>query len=1023
MKSQATQELTHKLEQLLEFLGYTPDNGWMSADRFGTASLHRFALTQARDLMGIAGVFSWFSGAGSSDVAVPLVYIAIAADEHEAKAIHRKVWSQGLVPFLVVVTREGLVLCPGFQYDSSNWRDTVTSVDWSILASPVGPMEDGDNSKVRAISYLRAVRLRSSIFWHDYALETSGRVDQVLLSGLTDLSYSLISGTGVSRRLPHTAANGLIGKLLYLYCLVDRGVISQRWLQSRGHTDIELTNVHVSWSESSFWALLDDLDSIFNGSVFPIGGRDRTRIDASHIQLARAVIRHGAKVLPTGAVQLSFLDIDLGVLRVETLSAVYEQFLENVQSGERRRVGAYYTPPFLVDLVLDRVEADMPLKDGVTVLDPSAGSGVFLVGAYRRILEHAWGDGSTALSLDRVRNLLTQNIFGVERNVDACHVAAFSLYLTMLDYVNPRDLDMVAANRDSQKLFPALLGSNLFADDFFSTAIASSLPGIRCVIGNPPWQTLEKLESKPARTWADTHADCPIGKDQAAELFIWKALRTHLVEDGVLAVLIPAKSFVNPTAARFRNQLQAQAYVRGAINLSHLRHKLFSGAKHACAALFVRNRKATYTDRTWVYTPLSITQPLSRRDGGPWTLIIDQASVHEFSHDTLAASPRGWFDAFVLSRVDRQIQQYINDATHAGSILRLERLCDIVGAKYKRGGNASDTGLPSAMLYGAEKEHDGADGVGGQALTRDLFGPIEVRPDARRSGELPTKLLPNVKASYRSQFSGNILLVPRNFRRIGFVSFPLAFNSSHLAVFFDKDGFVTPKEKRFLCALGAYLRSNVALYFLATTGRRWLMDRSNVEPADLGNLPVPFASLDDERIDQILRLDEDHVDDFVFEALGLDHDLRRAVVEFLKFRLGFQDGAVPDNARTQVQAPALAEYVDIFGRSLDESVGRQGAFQIAHLENSEAGLGVVVGRYLEEDTASSAEDLMAICREMISDNQQHRYNSFANSAVIDIQSDAATFSLIKPLEYFRWTIDSAYVDSYRVMGALLTETV
>src|SRR5690606_32682911 len=87
--------------------------------------------------------------------------------------------------------------------------------------------------------------------------------------------------------------------------------------------------------------------------------------------------------------QLSFIDIDLSVLRIETLAAVYEQFLENAGSGERRRTGAYYTPPFLVDAVLDQIEETNPFRDGVKVLDPAAGSGVFLVGAYRRILEAA----------------------------------------------------------------------------------------------------------------------------------------------------------------------------------------------------------------------------------------------------------------------------------------------------------------------------------------------------------------------------------------------------------------------------------------------------------------------------------------------------------------------------------------------------------------------------------------------------------------------------------------------------------
>ena len=73
-------------------------------------------------------------------------------------------------------------------------------------------------------------------------------------------------------------------------------------------------------------------------------------------------MKHGAQPDRSGSVQLSFLDFYLGALRTETLSSVYEQFLENIGSGERRRVGAFYTPPFLVDFMLDRIEEarDLP---------------------------------------------------------------------------------------------------------------------------------------------------------------------------------------------------------------------------------------------------------------------------------------------------------------------------------------------------------------------------------------------------------------------------------------------------------------------------------------------------------------------------------------------------------------------------------------------------------------------------------------------------------------------------------------
>ena len=1014
--------ITEKLEQLLRLLSYSSPNGWVAADRFDTVHAHRFALVQARDFMDVIGAFCWLSGQGASAVSAPLVYIATAADLDQAQAIHRKVWSQGLVPFLIIATPEEVLICQGFQYASEQWQQNVHAVSWREV-SAARKARSTISETAKRLTNLRASRLRSSVFWREHAIDVSGRVDQTLLLGLSDLSHNLIHGVGVDKCLGHTAANGLIGKLLYLYFLVDRGIINQDWLKSRGHAGINLADANASWNKRVFWKLLDDLDSIFNGSIFPLSAADRAEIDATHIHLARAVLKHGAQTQASGAVQLSFIDIDLSVLRVETLSAVYEQFLENVKSGERRRIGAYYTPPFLVDLVLDRVEDDLTLEDGVTVLDPTAGSGVFLVGAYRRILEHARAHSPVPLSLDQIRRLLVHNIYGVERNPDACHVTAFSLYLTMLDYVRPRDLNVVAAGRDPKKLFPGLVGTNLFAKDFFSKVVRDSIPPIRCVVGNPPWQTLGKLDSSMATKWASDHPDCPIGKDQAAEIFVWKALREHLVEDGVLAMLIPSKSFVNPTAAKFRSRLQAETYVSGAINFSHLRHKLFSGAKHACAALFLRKRKPTHADWTWVYTPLSISQPVASKDTWPWTLVMDEAAIQRFRHDALAATPRSWFEAFVLRPVDRQIQRYVIDSAASGSIALLGTLCDQIGAKYKRGGNASDTGLSAELLdVGLHVEFE--TNLASAKLIRDLFEAGESSPIAREKDRLSLAQLAKAKPNYRNQFSGNILLVPRNFHNIRFIDYPKAYSSSYLAVFFDKPGNqVTAIEIRFLRALEKYLNSNVALYFLATIGRRWLIDRRNVEPADFASLPVPFTSLDDERIELLLAHEGKELEDFILKAFKLDRDLRSAINEFLNFRMWFQDGNVPDSALTSAKQGMLASYSKVFQRSLDGLIGRKGAFNVAHKDDPENGIGVIVAQYLDEEPTAHPIDLISVCQKAIAANHRQGSNPFNNSLVITVDPDASTIAIIKPLEYFRWTVDSAYADSRRAMDEFMQEAV
>lgn len=68
--------------------------------------------------------------------------------------------------------------------------------------------------------------------------------------------------------------------------------------------------------------------------------------------------------------------------RTAAAAHAHEQGLA-ARRDERRRRGAFYTPPELVEWVLDRALAD--LQPGAPVLDPACGAGHFLVAAARRV--------------------------------------------------------------------------------------------------------------------------------------------------------------------------------------------------------------------------------------------------------------------------------------------------------------------------------------------------------------------------------------------------------------------------------------------------------------------------------------------------------------------------------------------------------------------------------------------------------------------------------------------------------------
>lgn len=60
--------------------------------------------------------------------------------------------------------------------------------------------------------------------------------------------------------------------------------------------------------------------------------------------------------------------------------------------------------------------------------------------AFRRIVRYEAQGRKRKLSPDELRDILRHRIFGIEINAEAARVAAFSLYLALLDQQEPPDI-------------------------------------------------------------------------------------------------------------------------------------------------------------------------------------------------------------------------------------------------------------------------------------------------------------------------------------------------------------------------------------------------------------------------------------------------------------------------------------------------------------------------------------------------------------------------------------------------------
>lgn len=993
-------------KELVEYLGFERELGWIPADKFEHIVGPRGALRRARDYMGVCGAFgTWEYGIheGKTRRFVPLLYVAQASGLDEARdKVHRRIWSQGLVPLLAICTPEVIILNEGFAYSNEAWTRQVKLVSGEELsASIIG------GQSIDILDRFKPSRLLSSVSWRDFAINSTSRVDRRLLSTLSALSDALVKST----RAPRRAANALIGRFLYFYILRDRGFLSDSWLARFGAPDAFETRTEQLDVEL-VWNVFDQLDNLLNGTIFPLSSIDRSLFETKHVRLLRDCIKLGDSLHSEGR-QLSFLDFEISALQTETLSAIYEQFLEAEDSAAKRKDGVFYTPPFLADFVLDRIEDEVPLQAGRSIIDCTAGSGVFIVGAYRRIIENSLLDKNVpTLPANQLRSLLLSSIFGIEKNPSAHAVAAFSLYLTMLDYVDVSDIERCLDGRDDIPLFPPLADRNLICADAF--AIESNDTVTRkfdVVVGNPPWQKLAEITERSPTVRAQLSG--MVDSDEAAEYALWWAAK-HLAEPGgLIALIIPTKSLVGPSAKRFPLALSQNLEIAGVVNFSHFRYELFSNARQAACALFVRNRPPKLNNFVWAYSPTRAHMP-GPVAVPPWALVLDRAQVSHVRQVDFAQRTDTWFETLMLREIDRHIRKYLSDQMALGSMTSMTRLFDQTGLGINRGGSPSQTNLPEALHFGADKFKANDIRLAPGVVPVAKVDQLTLFVAADSSDDVPS-WLGGISPEFRSRFAGNVLLIPRSMQGLAYASRPIAFNSSINAIFFKsvaESEQAVKNRAELLQALGTYLQSGLAQYLFAITGKLWMLDRTRLERTDLLALPVPFHGINDPFVQQYLAATESQRANLVYQQLNLSEWLIDAINEYTNFRQDFEDGGVPTTVAIAPTNEDVDRYCAVLADVLRPVCEGLKCPDVSALYNGDPY--TIAIRF----SPGPAAPLVAGTNPLSSSG----IAEFSDSIEMFSTSNQAITIMRKPAEKFRWTIESAFMDGIQIMQRLMIVT-
>jgi type I restriction enzyme M protein len=241
----------------------------------------------------------------------------------------------------------------------------------------------------------------------------------------------------------------------------------------------------------------------------------------------------------------------------DMLGNAYEYLIKQFADDGGKKGGEFYTPKEVVRLMVRCLEID----EGMSVYDPTCGSGGMLLEAYRAVE----GAGKNARSL---------SLYGQERNLNTWAICQMNLFLHDIDDADVRRGDTLREPKHT-------VGEGRGAIRTFDRVIA-----------NPPFSLKEWGHS----IWSNGD---PYGRDtygtppkSYGDLAFVQHMLASLNENGKLAVVVPhGVLFRAGTEGAIRKAFIEHDLVEGVIGLAP---NLFYGAGIPAAILFLRKKKPAH---------------------------------------------------------------------------------------------------------------------------------------------------------------------------------------------------------------------------------------------------------------------------------------------------------------------------------------------------------------------------------------------------------------------------------------------
>jgi hypothetical protein len=484
--------------------------------------------------------------------------------QDEINDIHKKLWSSGIVPLYYVFDNTEVRIF--------NCRKPVNKTNLKATPSNVFSSVSDAHKKYSASLF------QNGSFWELRENKNNFNINnssyKKLIEGLKAIRDEFIKGQN----------EHICNKLLVLSIFVK--YLEERQ-DKKGNRVLPIDYFNKYDGATCFCDVLHkkkgiqffkDLGKDINGKIFKLTSQEEEEIT----KLDQSKLADFLDAKQDNYQYVLWKLYDFNYLPVELFSRIYEEFIP-------RRKDITYTPVHLVNFIIDEcMPIGMPQKNDIKIIDVSCGSGIFLVAAFKRIVQ--WWQGEQYKNtgeikfpkITKLKSILLNSIYGVDLEPEAVKLTIFSLMVALCDMLEPKK----AWNElTEEKLID--LSENIIAQDFFD--FIKTNKRFDLVIGNPPFNPPKETKEEQKKYWDEkVKYDWEIPDKNIALAFLQQAMKL-LKEDGLLSLVIPSGPLLYNNTLDYRRNFLNKYNVPQIFDFSSLTGVLFEGRNYPVVVIFAQN--------------------------------------------------------------------------------------------------------------------------------------------------------------------------------------------------------------------------------------------------------------------------------------------------------------------------------------------------------------------------------------------------------------------------------------------------